>query len=289
MSKDSQDSLDQLLGDWAASRQASGDHARRLSAQILTAARDKLDSCTTTSRFVERPVPASVIGAQSTADWGGKLMIGGGGLLLFLVLGGSLLWYNLTTDRSNNGRQGHSIAVPAGSRPLPIANAVNYPPDAAVGADVLAARHKLLTETNALFDNQLSWIAEGAREVSLEVSDHVASGDSEFLLVRVVVGQRSAADSVWSTVWQTDVIARNDALIEIAPEQLGGSSLALWAHVISEGEVAVEMDLSFANGSQSPPAAITVLRSGQPTRVSCTSENGVEWCVFQTAMPLHSS
>ncbi|HUG66871.1 MAG TPA: PQQ-binding-like beta-propeller repeat protein [Pirellulaceae bacterium] len=31
-------------------------------------------------------------------DWGGKTMIGGGGLLLFLFLAGGLLWYNLSRD-----------------------------------------------------------------------------------------------------------------------------------------------------------------------------------------------
>jgi len=33
----------------------------------------------------------------------------------------------------------------------------------------------------------------------------------------------------------------------------------------------------------------TVLRTGQPMRVGCVTEEGVEYCVFQTVMPLHRS
>jgi hypothetical protein len=279
MSSDSHDPLDQLLVDWAAARTADDEHTRQLSGQIISAARDEAQAVS------DQPVPAALYPeAIPAANWGGKLMIGGSVLLLFLVLAGSLLYYNLTGSPINDQQQAISID----ETPLTTALTDEHPAAASLGATVLAAKQQLLSETNALFDNQLAWIADGQRDVSLEVRDH-AAGVDDFLLVRVVVARRTSPDAPWLTVWQTDVISRNEALVEVAPEQLDGSSLALWTHLMPEGEVAVDMDLMLDQEMQMQSSSSTVLQSGQPTRVDCSTDNGVEQCVFQTVMPLHLS
>ena len=62
MNDDSSDSLDQLLGDWAASRAADEEHARQLSNQILAAARGPTGQVAAGSatdaadRLVQRPL-----------------------------------------------------------------------------------------------------------------------------------------------------------------------------------------------------------------------------------------
>ena len=301
MNTDSPDALDQLLEDWAAAREAGAAHSRRLSEHILAAAR------TETRQAANENVARTVVSdtepngaplpelrkalfrptATSTADWGGRLMVGGGGLLLFLFLAGGLLYYNLAMGPAGTPRQTR-IAL-SGATPPTVAGARELPAAASLGANDLAMKRQLLAETNALFDNRLAWIADGEREVSFDLLHEAASKDGEFMLVRVVVARRLTPDSPWSTIWQADVISRSEALVEISPRQLDGSSLALWTYLMSDGEVAVEMDLMLDQETQRHSSSSTVLQAGQPTRVGCSTEDGVEQCVFQTVMPLSSS
>ena len=287
MNGDSKDALDQLLGDWAASREADEEHTRCLADRIVSAARDQAAvGRNKPAQFRHEPTVAPLPERRKalfrpTADRAAQLMVGGGGLLLLLVLAGSLLYYNLSITPNNSQQPGRSIAATS--------DASEYPTAASLGAAVLAAKRQLLAETNALFDNQLAWIADGEREVSIEVCDQPARDNGEFMLVRVVVAQRASPDLPWSTIWQTDVISRNEALVEVSPKQLEGSSLALWAYAMPDGEVAVDMDLQLDQHTRVQSSSSTVLQAGQPARVSCSTSNGVEQCVFQTAMPLHPS
>lgn len=268
MKSDSSNPLDGLLNDWANSRQADAAHTDRLEEQVLSATSAEVRRVANRSMTDSQPVLLAELAHSPQQEWGTKLMLGGGGVLTMFIIIGAIVGYNL-------------ITAP------PITNA--SPPEAAIlGNDVVAAKTTLVTEANAVFDNQLAWIAEHPREVLIEVDDR-APLEGEFVLVRVVVVQRARYGATWTTVWQTDVIARDAALVEIATEQLDDSSLAIWTHLISDGEVAVEMDLTFANRSQLPAETNTVLRPGQPTCVACSTENGVERCVYQTVMPLHSS
>ncbi|MEX1026828.1 MAG: hypothetical protein WD049_02300 [Candidatus Paceibacterota bacterium] len=289
----SPDSLDQLLSDWAASRKAGDEHCRRLAAQILSVARDGLEVGRNESGQFQHAPNVTLPERRKalfrpTADQGSKLMIGGGGLLLILALAGCLLYYNLSPATRNNQQPARPIAASTGNVPPATAVANGYPAAATLGATVLAAKRQLLTETNALFENQLAWIADGERKVAVEVGDQAVQDDT-FMLVRVVVAQRISPDVPWSTVWQTDVISRSEALVEVAPEQLGGSSLALWTYRMPGGEVAVDMDLRLDQGTRLESSSSMVLQTGQPTRVGCSTQGGIEQCVFQTVMPLHPS
>ncbi|MBI2480597.1 MAG: hypothetical protein HYV60_18820 [Planctomycetia bacterium] len=225
MNIESPDELDRLLGDWAASREADDRHASRLANQILAAAHEESDvgrnkSAPFRHEPVVRPLPELRKALfRPTADWSGRLMIGGG-LLLFLIQAGGLLYYNLTTVPPGNPRQSPPIAVSTNTSP----------PGASLGAAVLAAKRQLLTETNALFDDQLAWIADGEHEVSFEVREQAAQDAGEFMLVRVVVAQRASPDLPWSTVWQTDVISRSEALVEVAPVGSGNENAIVFEY-----------------------------------------------------------
>ena len=115
------------------------------------------------------------------------------------------------------------------------------------------------------------------------------SHGGEFMLVRVVVAQRASPDLPWSTIWQTDVISRSEALVEVAPQRRDGSSLELWTYAMPDGEVAVDMNLMLDQQTRTRSSSSTVLQTGRPTRVGCSTEGGIEQCVFQTVMPLNSS
>lgn len=304
MNHASQDPLDQLLHDWAASREASEEHVQELSERIrqscstlcpgvadAVAAEESVivtdGSSNSSNSFAQLSVPASQLRHRDRRDYGGKLMIGGGALLLFLILAGALIAYNLSRE-NHAEKPGPLIAWPAGVQPPETVPPRGLPAESFLGGSILAAKQQLLTETNAVFDDRLAWISEGEREVSLKVDDRDAT-ESQFLLVRVVVAERTSATTDWKTVWKTDVIARNSMLVEVAAEQLDGSSLALWAHMISNHEVALEMDLAAVTDLQTPVITNTVLQSGKPTRVVCSNASGIERCIFQTVVPLYSS
>lgn len=294
---ESPDALDRLLGDWAASREASEQHTRHLTDQILATARDQLDvGRNKSAQLRQKPTVEAfpelrqvLVRPTRFADWGGQLMIGGGGLLLLLILVGGLVYYNLATTPPGILPKARPIAGSPGTTTPPTIDLSESPAAASLGAAVLAAKRQLLNETSALFDEQLAWIVDGQRQMSLEVGDQASIGDGEFMLVRVVVARRTSADSPWSTVWQADVISRSQSLVEVAPKQFDGSSFALWTYQMPDGAVAVDMDLMLDQNTQLQASSSTVLQAGQPARVSCSSEDGVEQCVFQTVMPLHPS
>lgn len=291
-------SLDPLLRDWAASRAASAEHASRLADRILAAAElpEAADAGRSKSgAFSHEPAVTRAARRQASFRPGGTdaeaarhLMWRGGGVLLLLSLAGSLWYFNRMTMAPETLPDTRSISAAHFGSP-PTAAAGELPASAALGTDVLAAKRRLLTETNALFDNRLAWIADGEREVSLGVSDEPVSDNGAYLLVRVVVAQRMSPDSPWSTVWYTDVISRNEELVEVTPKQLDGSALALWAYATLDGEVVIAMDLTLDRGSPTQSSSTTVLQAGRPTRVSCSTADGVEQCVFQTVMPLNPS
>ena len=298
MNTDSPEPLDKLLHDWAESRDAGAAHSRRLANHILSAAHDPEqhvakdiadDFSIDALPLPDRPVPASRhVASRPSAERGGQLMIGGAALALSLVLAACLLYYNLVTTPTAHRQSPPLIANSAESPPPTAASETGSgaPSAAFLGASVLVAKRQLLSEANALFDNRIAWIADGERDVSLDVLEEDTSKAGEFMLIRVVVAKRVTPDDPWSTVWQTDVISRSEALVEIAAKQLNGSSLALWTYPMSDGEVAVDMDLILNHEMQQQSSSSMVLRAGHPTRVDCSAVDGVEQCVFHTVMPL---
>jgi hypothetical protein len=287
MSEDSPQSLDKLLEDWSASREADGQQVRELSIRILAAVRQQTDdlldaSAGDDSPFVDRPVPARRYGERRHLAIIGGMWILGGGALLLLVLAASVLYLNLEGAPSNSPLRKPSVVRSSGGE----LNSNDHPAAARVGAAVLAAKRRLLSEARDLFDNQLAWIADGEDEVLIEVFDSVPPTSDEFLLVRIVVAERASPESPWSTVWQTDVISRNKAVVEVASKEL---SLALWTYQLPDGEIAVDMELQLERQTPIQVSSHAVLHAGQPRYVDCSTDNGIERCVFQTAMPLSSS
>lgn len=294
MNTDSSEPLDKLLQDWATSRDAGAAHNRRLANRILSAAcgpqQQITEDCAIDALpLTDRPMPASRQTAwRPSAERGGQLVIGGTALALSLVLAGGLLYYNLGTMQTDHHQSPAPIATSAGSPPPTAASQSGSaaPSAAFLQASVVAAKRQLLSEANALFDNQIAWIADGERVVSLDVLKEDTRKSGEFMLVRVVVAKRTTPGAPWSTVWQTDVISRSEALIEIAPKALDGTSLALWTYPLPDGEVAVDMDLILNDEMRQQSSSSIVLRAGHPTRVDCSAVDGFEQCVFHTVMPL---
>jgi hypothetical protein len=289
MTDDPRKSLDELLARWAAAREAESRHTQRLSEQILAVLRDSAPGQGSGVPLSERPQAGrSGHGSRgSRRAWDTKLIIGGFASLLGLVLLG-LLCYPLNKGPIDSRQQTGSVNRPDAAPPT-VASGTECPASALLPAAVVAAKQQLLNETNAIFDDRLAWIADGKRDVVLEVFDRDHPGGEGFILVRVVVAQRSSPGSAWSTVWQTDVISRHDALVEVGPENLDGGSLLLWTHQVAGGEIAVEMDFLSKSDSQLTSSSSAILRIGEPKQVTCSAVEGVECCVFQTAVPLATS
>ena len=266
MTDPSPQDLDGLLKQWAEAHRPTEEKHRRLGRQVMARIADEVRD------------PVELPQRQQTS-WEVQLMVGGGSLLVLLMLAGSLLYMNLSTVTpvAIPSKGGEAAGAPPG-----------YPAESLLAAKLVAGKGMLLAETNSLFDQRLRWIAEGQEEMVVEVDDEQGQASREFLLVRLVVAERDSAAGSWRLLWQADVITRSEELVEVRPREWPGSSLALWAFVLPDGDVAVDMDLRIQQQLLDATTS-TVLQTGQPHQVDCRQFDNIERCVFQTVRPLTRS
>jgi hypothetical protein len=88
-------------------------------------------------------------------------------------------------------------------------------------------------------------------------------------------------------VWQSDVIARDEEVVDVAAGSAGTGRLRLWTHALPDGAIAIDGDLSLSDATLPLRASYGgVQRPGEPRRVTGARERGIEWQVIQTAVPL---
>jgi hypothetical protein len=282
MSQSLEDPLDRLLGDWAESREADAERIRELTEKVLLVEREQRNEIIEASAADVQPLVERrswlCVGPGSKLNAEIQLIVGGGGLLMLLVLSAALLFYNLTDESTDGLQQGLPVVVESkGNEP---------PSTSAIDSITLAAKQALLSEANTVFENQLTWIIDGEREVLMGVGEFTDLSDDEFLFVRIVVAERAAPDSPWSTVWQTNLLSRNEAMVEVSTSEV---DLALWTCRLPDGAVAVDMELTLDNKTGLQASSNAILQAGFPKQVACSHEKGMERCIFQTVMPLSSS
>lgn len=144
----------------------------------------------------------------------------------------------------------------------------------------------LLHEMEAVFDDQLAWLAEDGGQVQIGVADQQQE-NGQPVVVRLVVQRRAVGDSEWNMHWAMDVLARSEQVVRVAPKTTNGAGLELWAYRLPDGEISVDTDLVI-DGHQM--LAMTHLHADStPQSISGGDRDGFEYRVFQTAAALPSN
>jgi hypothetical protein len=141
----------------------------------------------------------------------------------------------------------------------------------------------LWTEFDRTFDQRLTWIAETSNQVEIGLAEDgvPAPRDSRPVAVRVVVARRTAGQA-WQPVWAVDVISRTDQLVHLPREGSKAVDLAMRAHLLPDGRVAVDTTLEIDNQQMHSARSSNVHQDLKPTMVFSQQADGVEYQVFQT-------
>ena len=92
---------------------------------------------------------------------------------------------------------------------------------------------------------------------------------------------------MWQPAWQSDVLARDEQVVDVAAGPGGGGRLRLWAHALADGAFAIDCDLSLTDATLPFAAGYSgVQRPGEPRRVTGDRTKDVEWQIIQTVAPL---
>ena len=173
-------------------------------------------------------------------------------------------------------------------RPTP-EEGVDWPPSARFAPGQIAEKAALVAAMEDTFGARLAWVAEHDRRVDVGLVADAPPRRGAAVAVRIVVLARRIEDSVWTPVWQSDVVTRDEQVVDVAAGPGAAGRLRLWTHPLPDGAIAVDGELSLV--AANPPVAASysgVQRPGEPRRVTGDRKDGIEWQVIQTVVPLGS-
>lgn len=163
----------------------------------------------------------------------------------------------------------------------------NWPPSVRFAAADIAARAEVLAGMEQTFAGRLAWVAEHDQTVAVGLADRAVAAAP--VAVRIVVLTRRGAAARWEPAWQTDVVVRDEQVVDVAAGAHGDGRLKLWAHCLPDGAIAVDGELTLASHAVPLRAAYGgVQKAGLPCRVTGdrAADVDVEWQVIQTVVPL---
>jgi len=256
MSEPTLDKMDRLLRDWAARQRPGEASPEAIKDQVLQAA---AESVGTTS------IPST------KRRWSARLVWVGVGVAASLLAAAILIraW-------SAGGRE---EGLRADNRdPLP---------GAASDTPELALKAALFSEMAGIFEGNLAWLAETDGKVILGVESQPrrTEMDAEPITIRVVAMVRKPGQTAWEQRWSVDCIVRNEELAEFSPPDTGGDELAIWAHVLPDGVIAVDSSLRWENNGGQTMSQSTIHQSRAPQVFEFRTDQA-EYQVFQTAARL---
>ena len=85
------------------------------------------------------------------------------------------------------------------------------------------------------------------------------------LAVRVVVLARARSGAAWKPIWQADVIAQAEEVVDLAAESVRDGSLRLWMHVLPDGAIAVDADLALKGAACLQSSFSGIQQTGVPS------------------------
>ena len=219
--------------------------------------------------FLELPPPPAGPPGRRRWNWA-----------LWFALGAAAAVMLMVAWRTGDGQ--HSRAA------LPGGLAGDVPPSVFFAQSELAEKARLLAGMQDVFAGRLAWVGEAGREVQLGLLPDAAAGarGSVPLAVRVVVLARTSGDSAWKPIWQADVIAQDDELVDLAAESVRDGRLQLWMHALPDGAIAVDANLALQGATCVRSSFSGIQRTGVPQRVFGSQTEDAEYQVYQTVAPL---
>jgi len=245
--------LDNLLRDWAASHEPDEAGRRQLEARVLQAARQAVQD--------GRPAPAPTA-PRATPGQAHHLLWFAAGMAATLLVAG--IWRFLTSAHD------------------PLTSPLREERGLFAGRRRSMAR--IFRETEQLFGSNLQWVAQSGDEAELGVSQ--TSADGRPLVVRLVIVARPLGNGAWRRLWETEVVARANATLDLTPAGRPDDRLMLWMHCLEGGAALVESRLMLHGPVTIEAETSEVLKFGATRKVTRVLHEGVEYLLLQTVAPV---
>lgn len=294
--KSQDDSLDNLLSQWAAERAPGSSEIDKLQQRISLAIGDGNAPPENAERSVtSHEAPMLLPGQQATFRpryvWPLRARLVNRLVGATLLAAVALVWSTHFLDGSRR-----RLEVPEITQPT-------IPEYAQLTDDEISDRAIVLSEMKEVFGDQLNWLAETDSRFEVGLSDSRLANesartrnDAPQIAVRVVVEERASPNSAWQRAWVADVVSQNEEVVELAAKNDDQTTMTMWAYVLPDGMVAIDSELSFPGNnsatisSQDANVRATfsnVQKDRQPSEEFLTGANGMEYRVFQTVAVLN--
>lgn len=165
-------------------------------------------------------------------------------------------------------------------------NPTDWPPSVRFMPRQLSQKAELVAGMEATFGDGLAWIAEHDRRVQVGLVPDSAESCRR-VAVRIIVLTRRVDEPTWQPAWRSDVVARDEEVVDVATGTAGTGRLRLWAHALPDGAFAIDGELTLADAAMPVDTSYSgVQRPGEPRRVTGDRTRDVEWQIIQTVSPL---
>lgn len=257
--------LDNLLHDWARSRQADSARVDALTQRVVVDFEQAR-----TSGVAAEPVRA----VPSGPLWG---MV----LAACAAVGLVLHWVG---DRPRLG--GSSDRTQGAGSPAALLDSVTK--------EQRSAKWELLRELNDVYDRRIAWFVETKDRLGLELQSPVddrppAAETAAPVLVRVVIQSRPRGTGAWSVVRSLDIVTSNEQVVRLSPELVEHTSLSLWVFRLPDGMLHVESQGSFEADAAIRWDSMAPVKDGQALHVAHGTAGQTEFQVWQVAATLTPS
>ena len=238
--------LDNLLKSWATRVQANDDHVTELSGNISRSlAGQKLleDEVLVTSGNISRL-------------WG-RFAYAAAGVAVGFVLALAAMHTGLFRSLRENG-------------------AVQF---ARLDPEQIRARRIVFGEMDRLFAGQLRWVATSGDNVQMGLGTGQSIDTAPLTLVRLVVLRKAAGEQTWRQVWDTDIVARNEEYVEVAPNAGLANHLTVWVYPNADGTLVVESSIQLRSPVAVDSSSSSIVRAGLPVEIMALKTDDAEYRV----------
>ena len=148
------------------------------------------------------------------------------------------------------------------------------------------AMSRVFCETERLFGTNLQWVAQSGKNAELGLVDSPGRVNEKAMIVHLSVVARRAGDNQgWQRIWQADVVARADGVVELTPDGIPGNHVALWLHRLDHGNAFVESRLELCRPVRMEAETREILKFGNSRDVTRIRSGDTEYLLLQTVAP----